>query len=81
MIRDPAAWSALATVLGALFGLLGIGVRLTMVLTRLVDTVRDLNESMKDVVAHVGNHESRITMLEAHEGEATRHPPNLQPSA
>ena len=81
MIRDPAAWTALTAVIGALAGLLGIGVRLTMVLTRLVDTVRELNQSMKDVVAHVGNHESRITRLEDHEGEATRHPPSLQPGA
>ena len=65
MIRDPASWAALTGVLGFLVVVTGIGVRLTVVLTRLVDSVKDLNQSMKDVVVHVSDHESRIAKLEA----------------
>ena len=57
MIRDP-AWWAVFTTAG------GIGIRATMTLTRLGDSVRELNASVKEVIEHVANHESRITKLE-----------------
>ena len=65
MVGQPEAWMAVAAVVALVITLGGIGVRVTVLLTRLIDSVRSLNVSVENVIEHVGDHESRITKLEA----------------
>ena len=65
MIREPGVWTAIATCIGVLITLVVTGVRITVILTRLVVSVQTLNESMKDVITHMDDHESRIVRLES----------------
>ena len=67
MVGQPEAWMAVAAVVALVITLGGIGVRVTVLLTRLIDSVRSLNVSVENVIEHVGDHESRITKLEGHE--------------
>ena len=63
---NAAAWVGSATGAGLfLVALVTLGVRLIAAVTRAVDSVRDLNESVKEVIEHVASHETRITKLEA----------------
>ncbi len=63
MVGQPEAWMAVAAVVALVITLGGIGVRVTVLLTRLIDSVRSLNVSVENVIEHVGDHESRITKL------------------
>lgn len=67
MLGSPAAWTALAAVISTILVLIGVGFRLVMSLTRLVDSVKSLNLSVEKVIGSVGDHEQRITVLEAQE--------------
>ena len=67
MVGQPEAWMAVAAVVALVITLAGIGGRVALLLGRMTDSVRSLNESMKAVLSHIGDHETRISRLEGHE--------------
>ena len=71
MVGQPQSWMALCAGVTLILLLGASALRVTVILTRLVDSVRDLNQSMKDVLVNIDNHENRLSHLE-HPGEPLR---------
>ena len=67
MVGQPEAWMAVAAVVALVITLAGIGGRVALLLGRMTDSVKALNESMRSVLSHIGDHETRISRLEGHE--------------
>ena len=67
MVGQPEAWMAVAAVVGLAVTLATVGARVALLLGRMNDSVRSLNESMKAVLSHIGDHETRISRLEGHD--------------
>ena len=67
MVGQPEAWMAVAAVVGMAVSVAVVGARVALLLGRMNDSVKALNESMKSVLAHIGDHETRISRLEGHD--------------
>ena len=67
MVGQPEAWMAVAAVVTMAVTVAVVGARVALLLGRMNDSVKSLNESMKSVLVHIGDHETRISRLEGHE--------------
>ena len=67
MVGQPEAWMAVAAVVTMAVTVAVVGARVALLLGRMNDSVKSLNESMKAVLVHIGDHETRISRLEGHE--------------
>ena len=67
---QPDAWMAVAAVIGRALTLATVGARVALLLGRMTDSVKALNDSMKAVLSHIGDHETRISRLEGHDDKS-----------
>ena len=70
MVGQPEAWVAVAAVVGLMITLATVGARVALLLGRMNDSVKALNLTMKEVLGHIGDHETRISRLEGHDDRA-----------
>ena len=70
MVGQPEAWMAVAAVVTMAVSVAVVGARVALLLGRMNDSVKALNESMKSVLTHIGDHETRISRLEGHDDKS-----------